>query len=129
MCFELSLTRQENEVDDGFEVGNNPIAVTWGVFPAAEVAQPTVVDPESFRVWKDEAFGTFLHHWAPIYPEGSDSRKVRLGRCDGSQTEKKGSFLKVLREIHDNYCLVTLVDNDFVAPVILWDVLDQMLAA
>uniref|UniRef100_A0A914W6R0 methylenetetrahydrofolate reductase (NADPH) n=1 Tax=Plectus sambesii TaxID=2011161 RepID=A0A914W6R0_9BILA len=29
-----------------------PIAVTWGVFPGQEIAQPTVVDPLSFRVWK-----------------------------------------------------------------------------
>lgn len=27
-------------------------AVTWGVFPAKEVIQPTVVDPQSFNVWK-----------------------------------------------------------------------------
>ena len=27
-------------------------AVTWGVFPAKEVVQPTVVDPQSFTVWK-----------------------------------------------------------------------------
>jgi methylenetetrahydrofolate reductase (NADPH) len=27
-------------------------AVTWGVFPAKEVVQPTVVDPVSFSVWK-----------------------------------------------------------------------------
>ena len=31
-------------------------AVTWGVFPAKEIIQPTVVDPASFMVWKDEAF-------------------------------------------------------------------------
>jgi len=27
-------------------------AVTWGVFPAKEIIQPTVVDPASFMVWK-----------------------------------------------------------------------------
>ena len=27
-------------------------AVTWGVFPGKEIIQPTVVDPESFLVWK-----------------------------------------------------------------------------
>lgn len=27
-------------------------AVTWGVFPGKEVVQPTVVDPQSFSVWK-----------------------------------------------------------------------------
>ena len=27
-------------------------AVTWGVFPAKEIVQPTVVDPQSFSIWK-----------------------------------------------------------------------------
>ena len=30
-------------------------AVTWGVFPAKEIVQPTVVDPQSFAVWKVRA--------------------------------------------------------------------------
>lgn len=30
----------------------SPIAVTWGVFPGKEIAQPTVVDPISFEFWK-----------------------------------------------------------------------------
>lgn len=36
-------------------------AVTWGVFPRREIIQPTVVDPCSFRVWKDEAFQLWLN--------------------------------------------------------------------
>ncbi len=35
-------------------------AVTWGVFPGREVIQPTVVDPVSFRSWKDEAFALWV---------------------------------------------------------------------
>jgi len=31
---------------------NEPIAVTWGVFPGKEIIQPTVVDPIAFTVWK-----------------------------------------------------------------------------
>lgn len=27
-------------------------AVTWGVFPGKEIIQPTVVDQDSFLVWK-----------------------------------------------------------------------------
>ena len=42
-------------------------AVTWGVFPGREVLQPTVVDPEAFMVWKDEAFSLWLEQWASIY--------------------------------------------------------------
>ena len=30
-------------------------AVTWGVFPAKEIMQPTVVDPQSFGIWKVQA--------------------------------------------------------------------------
>ncbi|VDM48685.1 unnamed protein product [Toxocara canis] len=80
-----------------------PIAVTWGVFPGCEIAQPTVVDPLSFHVWKDEAYEA-----ASIYPEESKSRKL-------------------LKEIHDEFCLITLVDNDFPKPLIIFDVLAEVL--
>lgn len=51
-------------------------AVTWGVFPAKEIIQPTVVDPASFVVWKDEAFEIWSRGWACLYPEGDPSRKL-----------------------------------------------------
>uniref|UniRef100_A0A1I8API1 Methylenetetrahydrofolate reductase [NAD(P)H] n=1 Tax=Steinernema glaseri TaxID=37863 RepID=A0A1I8API1_9BILA len=86
-----------------------PIAVTWGVFPGCEVAQPTVVDPLSFRVWKDEAYDAWLTTWAAIYPEGSKSTKV-------------------LREVHDNYYLVTVVDNDFVKDTVIFEALEKAIA-
>uniref|UniRef100_F1KZ16 methylenetetrahydrofolate reductase (NADPH) n=1 Tax=Ascaris suum TaxID=6253 RepID=F1KZ16_ASCSU len=84
-----------------------PIAVTWGVFPGCEIAQPTVVDPLSFHVWKDEAYEAW-NNWASIYPDGSKSRKI-------------------LEEIHDEFCLVTLVDNDFPKPLIIFEVLAEVL--
>lgn len=71
------------------------VAVTWGVFPNQEIIQPTVFDPASFVVWKDEAFNVWTQVWAEVYPEGSSSRQV-------------------LTTIHDSYNLVTIVDNDFV---------------
>ncbi|KAK9672132.1 hypothetical protein RND81_12G079000 [Saponaria officinalis] len=70
-------------------------AVTWGVFPAKEIIQPTVVDPVSFMVWKDEAFEIWSTSWAALYPEGDSSKNV-LGEVQGS------------------YYLVSLVDNDYV---------------
>lgn len=70
-------------------------AVTWGVFPAKEVVQPSVVDPDSFLVWKDEAFDAFMDEWASLYPEGDASKKV-------------------LQEVHDTYYLVSFVDNDYI---------------
>lgn len=51
-------------------------AVTWGVFPAKEIIQPTVVDPASFMVWKDEAFELWTKGWASLFPEEDPSRKL-----------------------------------------------------
>jgi methylenetetrahydrofolate reductase (NADPH) len=70
-------------------------AVTWGVFPGSEVLQPTVVDPASFAVWKDEAFAIWRDEWAALYEQGSASRKL-------------------LEEIADTWWLVSVVDNDYV---------------
>ncbi len=56
----------------------NVNAVTWGVFPGKEVIQPTVVDPVSFIVWKDEAFQAWEEDWASLYPEGDESNKILL---------------------------------------------------
>ncbi|KAK6130577.1 hypothetical protein DH2020_035669 [Rehmannia glutinosa] len=70
-------------------------AVTWGVFPAKEIVQPTVVDPASFLVWKDEAFEIWSRGWAKLYPETDPSRKL-------------------LEEVESSYYLVSLVDNDYI---------------
>ena len=80
-------------------MSNNPTggtaAVTWGVFPGREVLQPTVVDPEAFMVWKDEAFSLWLEQWATIYDDESLSYEL-------------------LHNIHDTYMLVNVVDNNFI---------------
>ncbi|KAL8151314.1 hypothetical protein V2J09_021122 [Rumex salicifolius] len=73
----------------------NVNAVTWGVFPAKEIIQPTVVDPSSFMVWKDEAFEIWTRAWAQLYPEGDPSKKL-------------------LEEVQSSYFLVSLVDNNYV---------------
>lgn len=70
-------------------------AVTWGVFPNREVIQPTVVDQKAFRLWKDEAFSSWMDKWAYIYGEGSPSHAF-------------------LRNVHDTFYLVQVVDNDYV---------------
>lgn len=88
---------------------HRPVAVTWGVFPGREVLQPTVVDPVSFKVWKDEAFALWREQWAKLYPEGSPSREL-------------------LYHISDTYYLVNLVDNDYPKDSCLWDVLNAMFA-
>ncbi|KAL9233039.1 hypothetical protein vseg_008082 [Gypsophila vaccaria] len=69
--------------------------VTWGVFPAKEIIQPTVVDSVSFTVWKDEAFEIWSRSWASLYSEGDSSKNL-------------------LEEVQGSYYLVSLVDNDYV---------------
>jgi len=84
-----------------------PVAVTWGVFPGKEIAQPTVVDPVSFRVWKDEAFALWSQRWARLYEETDPSRDV-------------------ITNIHNSYLLVNLVDNNFPNNSCLWDLLSKI---
>lgn len=84
-----------------------PIAVTWGVFPGQEIVQPTVVDPISFKVWKDEAFGLWQEQWGKLYPSESPSRAI-------------------IDHICNTYFLVNLVDNQFPKENCLWDVLAAM---
>lgn len=87
---------------------NEPIAVTWGVFPGKEIIQPTVVDPIAFTVWKDEAFGLWEKSWGALYPEGSPSREI-------------------IQNIHDNYSLVNLVDHEYPKESCLWEIVERML--
>ncbi|OWA51199.1 Methylenetetrahydrofolate reductase [Hypsibius exemplaris] len=86
-----------------------PNAVTWGVFPGREIIQPTVVDPVSFRCWKDEAFALWHEQWCYIYPVGSHSREI-------------------LEEIRSTFFLVNLVDNEFPLESCLWDLLGEVIA-
>ncbi|CAL5398197.1 unnamed protein product [Camellia sinensis] len=79
------------------KVGQTDVnAVTWGVFPGKEIIQPTVVDPSSFMVWKDEAFEIWSRGWAQLYPEADPSRNL-------------------LEEVQSSYFLVSLVDNDYIS--------------
>lgn len=71
-------------------------AVTWGVFPNQQIVQPTVVDFDSFMVWKDEAFALWTSQWQSLYDSSSASWSL-------------------IQEIHDSYFLVNVVDNDFVS--------------
>uniref|UniRef100_A0A915JK93 methylenetetrahydrofolate reductase (NADPH) n=1 Tax=Romanomermis culicivorax TaxID=13658 RepID=A0A915JK93_ROMCU len=102
------IVNHDRSIDFTNSRGQTPLAVTWGVFPGCEVAQPTVVDPISFHVWKDEAFNVWTNQWANIYEPDSISRST-------------------LQTMHDDYCLVTLVDNDYPQPCCLWNLLRQML--
>ena len=82
-------------------------AITWGVFPGREVAQPTVVDLESFIAWKVEAFTLWRERWGAIYDDDSKAREV-------------------IADIHDTYFLVNVVDHDFVIGDIMKFFMDAM---
>ncbi|XP_055388622.1 methylenetetrahydrofolate reductase (NADPH)-like [Condylostylus longicornis] len=71
-------------------------AVTWGVFPNAEIRQPTIVDLDSFNAWKAEAFQLWQVEWASIYDEGSPSRVL-------------------IDQICNSWYLVNIVDNNFLS--------------
>lgn len=70
-------------------------AVTWGVFPGKEIIQPTVVDSESFMIWKEEAFKLWLGEWASFYPKESVANNL-------------------IQEIHDTFYLVNVVENNYI---------------
>ncbi|XP_039136466.1 probable methylenetetrahydrofolate reductase [Dioscorea cayenensis subsp. rotundata] len=77
-------------------VGPNTVnAVTWGVFPGKEIIQPTIVDLDSFIVWKDEAFEIWTCVWGCLFPEGDSARGL-------------------LEQVQRSYFLVSLVDNDYI---------------
>ena len=60
-------------------------AITWGVFPGREVIQPTIVDPDTFLVWKVRSLrdgcGATLHdccvHQLPLRPHAWCARDAR----------------------------------------------------
>lgn len=94
------------EVHQSMEVEDEHVnAVTWGIFPNREVIQPTVVDQKAFKLWKCEAFSSWMDKWAYIY--GSDS--------------PSHAFLK---NIHDTFYLVNVVENDYVGGDLSQTILD-----
>ncbi|KAM0749328.1 methylenetetrahydrofolate reductase [Meredithblackwellia eburnea MCA 4105] len=77
--------------------GDGPNAVTWGVFPGAEVIQPTVVDAMAFMAWKDEAFELGAQ-WAKLYSTSSPATA------------------NLIQGIMDSYYLVNIVYNNYRDP-------------
>merc|ERR1719171_3088345 len=91
-CLYMAVNKKGEKI--GNVKSDSVNAVTWGVFPAREIMQPTVVDVTSFMAWKDEAFSLW-GEWSSIYAEGSDSKKL-------------------IESIADTYYLVNIVDDNFV---------------
>jgi len=78
-------------------------AVTWGVFPGQEIVQTTIIEPESFLSWKDEAF-LIWSDWASFYRPGLDGRTL-------------------LEHVRDRRWLICIVHHDYKNPQALWDFL------
>lgn len=66
------------------------------MWPGSEIKQPTIVDPEIFSIWKDEAFALWSSEWSDLYPRDHDSYKT-------------------IEEIANTFYLVNIVDNDFIS--------------
>ncbi|CAF0895384.1 unnamed protein product [Adineta steineri] len=101
------FVNKSGESNETNTVDEQPIAVTWGVFTGREIVQPTVVDPVSFMIWKDEAFSLWTERWGKLYEPESRSHAI-------------------IEQIANTYFLVNLVDNDYVEGSCLWTILDSM---
>ncbi|SCU88323.1 LAFA_0E12002g1_1 [Lachancea sp. 'fantastica'] len=82
---------------------NGSSVVTWGVFPNSEILQTTIVEEESFKAWRDEAFSIWLE-WSKLFPRGSATNSL-------------------LRQVRKDYYLVSIVHHDFSQCDALWDLL------
>ncbi|KEP53927.1 methylenetetrahydrofolate reductase [Rhizoctonia solani 123E] len=96
--------------EDGFltnipDSGSN--AVTWGVFPGKEIAQPTIIDRDSFLAWKDDAF-MIWHDFGLCYPPDSPTRKL-------------------LEDVINTRWLVNIIHHDYKNSNALWDFLAKYL--
>jgi methylenetetrahydrofolate reductase (NADPH) len=85
-----------NAHGDFFSDADSTSAVTWGVFPGAEIKQPLVVCADGFRAWAEEAFELWSTMWGAVVEDGSDAAKL-------------------LTEVQQNWFLVSLLENDFVS--------------
>ncbi len=83
-------------------------ALTWGVFPNNEILQPTIFDPNTFLVWKNEAFQLWTSIWASIYDDESASNAL-------------------IHSMHDSYFLVAIVDNDFLSTSLIWTLFREII--
>lgn len=82
---------------------NSSNIVTWGVFPNSQVIQTTRIEEESFKAWRDEAFSIWSE-WAKLFPRNTPTNNF-------------------LRQVHSDYCLVSIVHHEFIEPDELWEIL------
>jgi methylenetetrahydrofolate reductase (NADPH) len=78
-------------------------AVTWGCFVGKEIVQSTIIEEESFKAWRDEAFGIWSE-WELLFPLTSPTRKL-------------------LHSVGEQRWLVTVIHHDYKRGHALWDFL------
>jgi methylenetetrahydrofolate reductase (NADPH) len=100
---EIIAAKASGDVWKNYKEDRRTTAVTWGIFPGQEVQQPTVVDSQSFLAWKDEAFAL----WAEF-----------------EQAVESDEPKKLLKEIREDWYLVSVVDNNF----LLGDMFETLLS-
>lgn len=95
-----------------------PNAVTWGVFPSAEIIQPTVVDGMAFKAWKDEAF-ELGNIWGQFYdkasPETGKMIKQIFENFYLGELRLSHSIIIAWSDSRDSL-IVNVVDNDYRNP-------------
>jgi len=94
------VVRKQGQKDGGEMREGTRNAVTWGVFPGQEIAQPTIIERDSFLAWKEDVFHMWSE-WASFYSPESDTRRL-------------------LERIRDERWLVSVVHHDFKTPNALW---------
>lgn len=79
------------------------VSMTWGLFPGKEIAQPTIIDAESFKAWRDESFAIWSE-WELLFPKKSATREL-------------------MRGIGEERWLVTVIHHDYKKGEALWEFL------
>lgn len=117
-----------------------PTAVTWGCFPGREIVTSTIVEKNSFLMWRDELFA-IIKEWKNNFvsisknPVSIKKEKSAKGNAKNKHSEsenepaakkqavseddlseKSSKAADVLESVLDDYLLVSLVDNDYVSP-------------
>lgn len=117
-----------------------PTAVTWGCFPGREIVTTTIVEKNSFLMWRDELFAIikeWKNNFVSISKNPVSIKKEKSSKGNGKNkhsesenepstkkqtvseddlSEKSSKAASVLDTVLDDYLLVSLVDNDYVSP-------------
>ena len=76
--------------------------------------QPTVVDPATFLIWKDEAFALWTSQWQSIYGKQQTPRDAKRDTLTDARTAHDSPQAALIASIVDNFYLVNIVDNNYV---------------